>query len=169
MKRTVLGLATVLIVFAAVFGVLVLRPVPKVRAHHHGCSNAMLFGNYGFVGEGWYLPAASPPEGPANVSALVTFDGKGSVSGTNVHVVLDGTELTTSPYTFSDQPYTVNPDCSFTITFSDPSLFKGEAIINGTVVDSAGDEVIGNVLSSGTTATFEAKKVPSEEGLGGLF
>ena len=168
MKRTVFTLVTVLVVFAVVFGVLVLRPVPQVKAGHHGCSNATLQGEYGLVGSGWYLPA-SPPEGPANVSALVTFDGKGSVSGTNVHVVLDGTELTTSPYTFSDEPYTVNPDCSFSITFTDPSLFKGEAVINGTVVDKESNQIIGNVLSKSTTATFEAKKVPNEEGEGGVF
>jgi len=172
MKRTIIALATVLIVFVAVFGVLVLRPVPKVRANHHGCSDATLFGNYGFVGSGWYGGAVvivsgapivvGPP--PASASALVNFDGKGGFSGSNFHVVLNGSEVTASPFTFSDETYTVNPDCTFSITFTGPPLSKGEAVLTGTVVDKEGGQIIGSLLSSGATATFEAKKVPGEEG-----
>jgi hypothetical protein len=166
MKRVIFALMIVLFVFVAVFGVLVLRPVPKVRAGHHGCSDATLQGNYGLVGSGWY--GGVPPLLPANASAIVNFDGKGGFSGYNIYVVLDGTELTTpttptpAPFGFSGEHYTVNPDCSFSVTFTEPDIFKGEAIINGTVVDTEGDEIIGNVLSKGTTATFKAKKVPAE-------
>ena len=53
MKRTIFVLLTMLVVFVAVFSVLVLRPVPKVKATI-GCSNATLFGNYGLVASGFY-------------------------------------------------------------------------------------------------------------------
>jgi hypothetical protein len=133
--------------------------VPKVRAGHHGCSDATLSGNYGLVGSGWYGLALA---GPANASAVVIFDGKGGFSGYNLYVVLDGTEVTGSPFSFSGETYTVNPDCTFSVTFTEPTLFKGEAIINGTVVDKEGDQIIGNVLSEGLTATYEIKKLPAE-------
>jgi len=165
MKRTIFAIVTVLVVFMAVFGVLVLRPVPKVKANHHGCSNATLFGNYGLVGSGWYLPD-SAPLGPANASAVVTFDGKGGFSGYNVYVVVEGDFI--GPFTFSNETYTVNPDCTFSVTFTEPDIFKGSAIINGTVVDKEGHEIIGNVLASGTTATWKARKVPGGEMEGGL-
>ena len=166
MKRTIFAFVTVLIVFVAVFGVLVLRPVPKVKAHHHGCSNATLWGNYGLVGSGWYLFGLATPAllaGPANASAVITFDGKGGFSGYNLYVVVAGTVIPGGPFTFSNETYTVNTDCTFSATFTESDIFEGSAIINGTVVDNEGNQIIGNLLSSGTTATWEAKRVPGEE------
>ena len=166
MKRVIFASMIVLFVFVAVFGVLVLRPVPKVKAAHHGCSNATLHGPYGLVGSGWYIDASLAL--PANASAIVIFDGKGGFSGYNIYIVVDGTELTypttpiPAPFSFSGESYTVNPDCSFSVTFTEPDIFKGEAVINGTVVDTEGNEIIGNLLSKGTTATFKAKKMPAE-------
>jgi len=43
MKRTTFVIVTMLVVFVAVFSVLVLRPVTKVKASV-GCSNATLIG-----------------------------------------------------------------------------------------------------------------------------
>ena len=163
MKRTIIALVTVLVVFLAVFGVLVLRPVPKVKAHHHGCSNATLFGTYGVVGSGWFFPDIAPIE-PANASVVVTFDGKGGISGYNLYTVVGGEQA--GPFTFSNETYTVNQDCTFSMTFTQPDV--GQAVMNGTVVDKEGHKIIGNVLATGTTATWEAKKVPGGKGEGTL-
>jgi hypothetical protein len=157
MKRTIYALVTVLIVFVAVFGVLVLRPVPKVKAGHHGCSNATLNGSYGLVGSGIY------DDLPANASAQVNFNGQGQVSGVVDLMTVNGEYKT--DYSFSGITYTVNSTtCAFQVIFTDPSLFSGSATLAGTVVDS-GTHVIGNVVGSGynLTATFDIKKVASEE------
>ena len=48
MKRTIFGLATVLVVFLTVLAVLVVHPVRTVKAHH-GCSDRTLMGDYGWT------------------------------------------------------------------------------------------------------------------------
>ena len=163
MKRIIFALVTVLIVSAAVFSVLVLRPVPKVKAGHHGCSEATLKGDYGLVGSGWYGTEATPFV-PADVSGLVTFDGKADLGGTLYNLVLGGVPAPSAPYTIPTTAYTVSSSCEFTVTFTDPSIFEGTAWFYGTVVDGGGDEVIGNVTGSGhnVTATFKLKKVAAE-------
>jgi len=163
MKRTILGSATVLLVFAAVFAVLVLRPVPKVKAHHGGCSNATLKGDYGLTALGSYV-ADFPAVYPGSISGILTFDGKGGLSGSNLFAAAPPLTygVTAGPYSFSGQTYTVNSDCSLSVTLT-ADFFSGALDLNGTVVDNGGNEVIGNLFSKHSTATFQAKKVAREE------
>jgi hypothetical protein len=148
------------VVFLAVFAVLALRPLPKVKAEHHGCSQATLNGNYGLVGSGFYTVEAGPPAVivPATLSMLVTFDGKGDVSGSNLYTVVAGSPVAVNA-TFSGGDYTILSDCSVTVTI--PSLFGATVTAYGTIVDTGGDELGGQLLSSLTnvTATFDAKRV----------
>ena len=109
MKRTIFALATVLAVFVAVFAVLVLRPVPKVKAHHHvGCSNGTLMGFYGFNAFG------SNSGDPATLEGLLYFDGNGNLSGTEFYAVVNGVPDPGNPNSFTGATYSVNPDCTMT-------------------------------------------------------
>jgi len=155
MKRTIFVLLTMLVVFVAVFAVLVLRLVPKVKATV-GCSNRMLLGNYGLVAPGFYGVV------PANFSMLVKFDGKGGFNGSSLNVVNNGVPDGGNPGSFTGGTYTVLSDC--TCTFATPPLPAfGGAIITayGIAVDTGCDEVAGNLSSNADniTGTFDAKRV----------
>jgi hypothetical protein len=157
MKRTIFTFVTTFVVFVAVLGVLVLRPVPKVKATT-GCSNKTLSGSYGLVASGsWHV--AGPV--PANYSVLVKFDGKGGFTGSKLNIVADGSPEAGNPYSFTGGKYTVNSDC--TLTFTTPHLAAFDATITsyGIAIDTGGDELAGNVVSSNSniTGTFDAKKV----------
>jgi len=155
MKRTIFGLATMLVVFVAVFSVLVLRPVAKVKASQ-GCSNASLRGNYGLVAQGLFKGEAVT----ANFSMLAEFDGKGGFSGSSLNIIFEGIPSGDNPYTFTGGTYTVNSDCTCTLTT--PVLAEPFEIVTayGIVVDTGGDEVAGNWFgSSHATGTFDAKRV----------
>lgn len=146
-----------LVVFVAVFTVLVQRPVPKVKATI-GCSTATLHGNYGLVAPGFWHVAGPLP---ANLSMLINFDGKGGFTGSSMYIVVDGSPEPGNPYNFTGGTYTVNSDC--TCTFTTPHLVAFNATITGygIAVDTGGDELAGNLLSnnSNLTGTFDAKRV----------
>jgi hypothetical protein len=159
MKRTIFVLSTMLVVFAAVFSVLVLRPVPKVKATT-GCSNATLRGSYGLVASGWYGHLDTPVEFvPGNFSMLITFDGKGGFSGSSMNIVANGSPEAGNPYSFTGGEYTVNSNC--TCTFITPTIDEATITVYGIAVDTGGDEVAGNLYSSNPniTGTFDAKRV----------
>ena len=161
MKRTVFLLATVLVVFVAVFAVLVMRPVRKVRAHT-GCSNASLRGNYALVMSGLYYYDGYTWD----FSMLANFDGQGNLSGSSLNTVYDGQNVgpegTAGPVSFTGGTYHVNNDCTVCMTI--PSgvgpFYDYEVYFNGGVTDTGGDEAKGTAyfdyLWSGT---FDAKKV----------
>ena len=170
MKRTILALAIMLVVFVAVFAVLALRPVHKVRAHN-GCSVASLKGNYGIVGTGFF-GGTGATEGPAaTFSAVLTFDGEGDFSG-NEWVTIEDNIVRGYPiidWSFTGGTYTVNPDCSATFTIPAIRDFGDRLGYGwGSLVDTVGDEIVGNLntappsLLSGPgiiTTTFDAKIV----------
>jgi hypothetical protein len=176
MKRTVFVLSTVLVVFVAVFAVLLLRPVRKVRAHE-GCSEASLDGNYRLVMTGsfewwgyqWYSTADFPA--PWDFSMLATFDGKGNLSGSNLmgayaSWVYDNGSPGTGPLSFTGGTYTVNHDCTVTMTIpAGLDVFWGYPVnLNGILIDTGGDEAVGTGHNSGGhdygwTGTFDAKRV----------
>jgi hypothetical protein len=157
MKRTIFTFVTTVVVFVAVLGVLVLRPVPKVKATS-GCSNRTLSGSYGLVASGYWHVAGAVP---ANYSVLVNFDGKGGFTGSKLNIVADGSAEPGNPYSFTGGRYTVNSDC--TCTFTTPHLAAFDATITsyGIIADTDGDELAGNALSSNAniTGTFDAKRV----------
>ena len=166
MKRTILALLTVLVVCVAVFSVLVMRPVPKAKAATttFACTNKTLFGTYGLVGSGFYLHDETNV--PGDVSGLVTFNGRGTWSGSTLNIVANGSGLPDNPYYIptgdATATYTVSPDCSVTLTVT--GEFGGSVTVSfyGTIVDPVAGEIVGNILSSNpnVTGTFHATKVP---------
>jgi hypothetical protein len=170
MKRTILALAIMLVVFVAVFAVLALRPVHKVRAHN-GCSVASLKGNYGIVGTGFFGGPGDAVGLPANFSAVLTFDGEGDFSG-NDWVTIEDNIVQGYPvidWSFTGGTYTVNPDCSATFTIPAIRDFGDRLGYGwGSLVDTGGDEIVGNLTAATTlspsgagivTATFDAKRI----------
>jgi hypothetical protein len=164
MKRTIFVLLTMLVVFAAVLGVLVLRPVPKAKAAT-GCSNATLYGNYGLVASGWYGHFDAPYEFlPGNFSMLVSFNGRGGFTGSNLNMVINGSPEGGNPYSFTGGTYTINSNCTCTLTIPNsptPNPWDATITVYGIAVDTGGDEVAGNLFSSNPniTGTFDAKRV----------
>jgi len=166
MKRTILVLLTLLVVFVAVFSVLVLRPVQKAKAASRtfACTKGTLFGNYGFVGSGFYLDDATNV--PADVSGLVTFNGRGSFTGSTLNIVANGSGLPNNPYYIptgsATATYTVSPDCAVTLQVA--GQFGGSVTVYayGIIVDPIAGEIVGNILSSNpnVTGTVHATKVP---------
>jgi hypothetical protein len=155
MKRAILGLASMLVVFAALFAVIALRPLPKVKAHY-GCSNASLKGNYGLTGSGFFGSAS--PFSPSSMVGLVTFDGHGNLSG-DVNLVGGGHIY--GEANFSGVTYTVSPTC--TITTGEIDLYGTEVTLKGAVVDViGGSEVLTDMEApntQNTTLTLDLKKV----------
>ena len=152
MKRTIFVLLAIVVVFLTVFAVLVLRPVPKVKAHQ-GCSNRTLVGDYGLVGSGFALVSGS--NRPASMVGLLHFDGEGNLAGSNVYTVNNGS--VSGPDTVpAGATYNVNTDCTMTMSFS--ASFGSHSV----VVSANGSEVVGDLENSGGTATgtIEIKKVP---------
>ena len=166
MKRTIFGLATMLVVFVAIFAVLALRPVPKAKAATPtlACTNGILFGTYGLVGSGFYLHDETNV--PADVSGLVTFNGRGTWRGSTLNIVANGSGLPDNPYYIptgdATATYTVSPDCAVTLQIA--GEFGGSVTVYayGTIVDPIAGEIVGNILSSNpnVTGTFHATKVP---------
>ncbi|MGB7592670.1 MAG: hypothetical protein WCD04_18345 [Terriglobia bacterium] len=166
MKRTIFVLLALLVVFVAVFSVLVLRPVPKAKAATTtiACTNRTLLGTYGLVASGFYLHDDTSV--PGDVSGLVTFNGRGTFTGSTLYIVANGSGLPDNPYYIptgsATATYTVSPDCSVTLQIA--GQFGGSVTVYayGTIVDLVADEIVGNVLSSNpnVTGTFHATKVP---------
>ena len=159
MKRTIFGLATILVVFLTVFAVLVVHPLRTVKAHH-GCSVATLHGNYGVVGSAFFTIGPGTWM-PANFSVLVDFDGKGGFSGSSLNFIEGGNTSPDTAPSFTGGTYTVNSDCTCTLTT--PPIAGDILVFYGIVVDTGGDEVAGNVYDTTEvgeiTITFDAKKV----------
>ena len=161
MKRTVFVLSTMLVVFVAVFAVLVMRPVRKVKAGK-GCSNASLYGNYALVISGLYDSDGFTWD----FSMLANFDGKGNLSGSSLNTAFHGANYgppgTPGPETFTGGKYTVNNDCTVVMTIPpDVNVFDDlEVYLNGGVTDTGGDEAKGTAyFDDNWSGTFDAKKV----------
>jgi hypothetical protein len=164
MKRTIFVLLTLLVVFVAVFSVLVMRPVQKAKAAPTiACTNGILLGTYGLVGSGFYLEDETTNV-PGDISGLVTFNGRGKWSGNRLNIVANGSGLPDNPYYIppTSATYTVSPDCSVTLQVA--GEFGGSVTVYayGTIVDPIAGEIVGNILSSNpnVTGTFHATKVP---------
>ena len=104
---------------------------------------------------------------------MVTFDGSGAFTGDELNII--SYELTPSPglqpqtgspFSNVTGTYTVNTDCSYTFTIPNPATpphnpWNATIYAYGVSVDTGGDEIMGNMYSSGlnSTATFDAKRV----------
>ena len=143
MKRTIFVLLAIVVVFLTVFAVLVVRPVPKVKAHQ-SCSNRTLFGDYGTVGSGFALVSGSNK--PAALVGLLHFDGDGNLTGSNIYTTVNAVVTGPSSITTGGS-YDIGPDCTISVSFS--TSFAS----HGVVVGADGREVIGDLENSGGTAT----------------
>jgi hypothetical protein len=150
MKRTIFVLLTILVVFVAVFAVLVVHPVRTVKAQHHGCSKRTLSGNYGLVGSGFAL--ASGTNKPASLVGLLHFDGDGNLTGSNIYMVVNAVVSGPSSLTTGGS-YDISSGCTIALTFS-PTWTS-----NGVVVGANGSEVIADIENGTGTATIDIKKV----------
>jgi hypothetical protein len=135
MKRTIFVLSTMLVVFVAVFAVLVLRPIRKVKADHHGCSNETLRGDYLWRTFGG---TNDIPSQPFSIVSLVRFDGKGNYSTSEFFEDFNGyVEGPGSP----PGTYDISSDCAVTMR-------QATLLMHG-VVDTNGGEVLGDMETSG--------------------
>jgi len=157
MKRTVLVLSTMLVVLVAVFAVLVLWPLRRVKAGR-GCSNASLRGNYELVMSGIWIHGYA-----RDYSMLGNFDGKGNLSGSNLLGTYAGGNYGGGPLTFSGGWYSVNGDCTVSINIpADLGAFDSDPVyLNGVVTDTGGDEAVGIAYIAGDywAGTFDAARV----------
>ena len=159
MKRTIFGLATMLVVFLTILVVLVVRPSRTVKAHR-GCSDRTLMGEYGWSEFG-YEPELTPNDF-WTATAFVNFDGQGTFSGSNVYSIDSGTPDPHNPSEMTGGTYTVSSNCTVTITYT----WEGDIYTDhGVVVGADGSEVIANEYGSGhdTTGHVDIKKIPDSD------
>jgi hypothetical protein len=155
MKRTIFGLATILVVSLTVLAVLLARPLRTVKAHH-GCSERTLMGSYGWTEFGLEPEDATPPHTPPipptfwTEAGVVTFDGHGTFAGSNVYDVNNGTPDPLGPTEFTDGSYSVGSDCSVKITYTWESNTYTD---HGAIVGADGSKVIATEQGSNSDTT----------------
>ncbi len=158
MKRTIFGLATILVVFLTVFAVLVVHPVRKVRALPTPCSallNGTLSGYYG-----WTEFGSEPEQFPApfwTQTGLAHFDGTGGFSESKIYYIENGHPDSANPSSVTGGTYTVDSDCTVTICYT----WEGETYTDHGVIVLGATEVIAEESShkKDTTGHVDIKKV----------
>ena len=123
----------------------------KTSTVYAQCSNATLTGSYGFKEQGFLArngKAGGPAVPFANVG-VVTFDGAGNASFTTTTVFNSsgGEFFEAIPGT-----YTVNSDCTGTITIEDFGIHLNTVTVGG------GAELFGIRTDIGATTIVDAKK-----------
>jgi hypothetical protein len=156
LKRTIFGLAILMLAFLIVSVVLVVRPVRTVKAQLP-CSDSTLRGNYAWTEFG-YEPENTPPEF-WTANALVNFDGKGKVTWSHGWQVVNGAYVSPTNASF-DGTYSVNPDCTLTISYI---LDTNSYVDHGVVVGAEGTEVVAVDQGPENTGQVDIKKVLAPE------
>jgi hypothetical protein len=156
LKRTIFGLATIILVFLIVSVFLVVRPVRTVKAHR-GCSDRTLMGNYGWSEFG-YEPEDVPPDF-WTTTALVNFDGHGKLAGSNAWLV-DNAAFFSPTSAAYEGTYAVNADCTVTINYT---LGAHSYIDRGVIVGVEGSEILGVEQGYETTGHVDIKKIIEPE------
>ena len=113
------------------------------------CTNRTLLGDYGFSIEGVFPAIPGAPVNFIRGVAMGHFDGKGNYSQVD-HDVVNGTPPPVE-WTFGSGPYTVNPNCTGTLTINIPGNPFSPVRIHFVVVRQ-GKEVRFVVDSSATSA-----------------
>ena len=150
-KETIMKRSTIAKTFTiAAVTALALGLAPTAKADDKGCSNGTLRGTYAQTGMG-VITAPPDQAGPfANVGTL-TFDGNGGLTGTLV-VSSNGTS---SPATETGT-YTVNPDCTGTLTIQAfPGGLKSQLFF---VIDDTENELLLICTDSGVVLTGIARR-----------
>ena len=144
MNHTAAPFLRVLVV-AAAFG-LGLMP----RAHADGnrqCSNATLQGAFGYTATGTLVPPITPPvAGPFGEVGRQTFDGKGNTAGSATLNANGSSAAITVTGT-----YTVNPDCTGTMTLNVAPI--GIVTQSYLVIDNDGKQIRVISTDAGTVET----------------
>ena len=124
-------------------------------AENANCTNRTLLGDYGFSIEGvGGLPPAFSINAIRGV-AMGHFDGKGNYSQVD-HVVAGGTPPPLE-WTFGSGPYTVNPNCTVTLTINIPGSPFSPVKLHFVVVRQGKE--IRTVVDSGSASTSIGIKV----------
>jgi hypothetical protein len=108
----------------ALFVAGLLTCTPAAHAQSTGfCSDKTLHGAYGFSVEGMLYASSDHPLLMLRAVAVTTFDGKGGLTQVD-HYVVNGTPQTppANPWPSSAGTYTVNPDCTGTLTLNVPNM-----------------------------------------------
>ena len=137
--------------------VMVLVASSAVTAQPRGCTDSTIRGSYAFTIHGQILT----PGGPLLVDGIAktTFDGGGDLTQVSAVAINGNIPLIWSPSTGT---YTVNPDCTGTMTListSQPPLHF--AIL----VSQSGNHIHAVVTEPGFAATSDAERVWSHEDL----
>lgn len=123
--------------------------MPQVVHAQEGCSVASLHGEYLMTGRSDNRSGSPDPTMPRVMIAVWIFDGQGNLSG--FETTSAGGEIRRrSPVAAT---YTLDPDCTGTLTFSGASMSEWELFI--TTDGSAGETLR---LTDGTIATRSFKK-----------
>lgn len=96
---------------------LALSVAPTARADDKGCSNASLQGTFAYTGTGFIVTPAVAA-GPFAEVGTQTFDGKGAT--TTTFTASQNGNIFQMTFTGT---YTMNPDCTGTITLQTPAPF----------------------------------------------
>jgi hypothetical protein len=161
MKRAIVVLLTVLVVFVAVFAVLVLRPVQKVKATPY-CGQTQLNGPYAWTETGteFEVPFAHPPSSWTE-AGLVEFDGTSTVTSSNLYYIENGVASGPGSATGSYTVAGTFPACTVTITYTwENETYTDHGVIVFEGVDTV-DEVVAVEHSNkkDTTGTVRIKRI----------
>jgi len=125
MKRTLFGFGTLLVVFLVVFAVLAVHPARKVKGAPAPCSTSTLSGNYAWLETGFEpqeaRPFHFPPVPPSSwvESSIVTFDGSGGFSASNIYDIENGVPDSGNPSSVSGGTYSIDStSCALTINYT---------------------------------------------------
>jgi hypothetical protein len=155
--KCVVARTTLVVVFSAVFA-LGIAPM----AHAQQCSNATLYGSFGYTSTGALLPAYVAPydnlAGPFAEVGRQTFDGRGNTKATATLTANGNVSQGVAIY----GTYVVNPDCTGSMTLNVPSL--GAVVHADFVVDDNGAEIRAIVTDANVIESRVYKKQFSQEG-----
>jgi hypothetical protein len=121
-KKSISRISTVATPMMMVFGLLISGASAKAQSEDAACSNRTIRGAYGFAIEGLILAIPGVPPLPAPLPlravAITTFDGKGNLTQVD-HYVVNGAPPPVE-WQASSGTYTVNPNCTGTLTLIVP-------------------------------------------------
>jgi hypothetical protein len=131
--------------------VMALAASSAVSAHDRGCTNSIIKGDYAFTIHGQILT----PNGPLPVDGIAktTFDGNGNLTQVEAVAINGNIPVIWHPRTGS---YTVNPDCTGTMTLIAQDLAPLHLAI---LVSQSGGHIHAVVTDPGFSTTSDADRV----------